>query len=82
MDGDAIEYRLVRSETPTGGARTRGDFEPSVEFSVELLRGVRNLLFSVENLFFARLTGPGRVWLNSMTASKLAQRIGQHFPGH
>lgn len=82
MDGDAIEYRLARGETLLVEPGHVAMFEPSVEFSVELLRGVRNLLFSGENLFFARLTGPGRVWLNSMTASKLAQRIGQHLPGH
>ena len=46
-----------------------------------MMKGIRNLLFSGESLFFAKLTGPGRVWLNSMTVSKVAHRVGEYLPG-
>ncbi len=55
-------------------------FEPSVEFSVELVKGFKNILFGGEGLLFATLTGPGRVWLQSMPMSKLAGAIAQYLP--
>lgn len=80
MDGDAIEYHLSAGETLLIEPGHVAMFEPGVEFNIEMVKGIRNLLFSGESMFFARLTGPGRVWLNSMTASKLAHRIGEYLP--
>lgn len=81
MDGDAVEYHLHPGETLLVEPGHVAMFEPGVEFSIEMMKGIRNLLFSGESLFFARLTGPGRVWLHSMTVSKLAHRIGEYLPG-
>ncbi|WP_309572891.1 AIM24 family protein [Deinococcus sp.] len=81
MDGDAIEYRLNPGETMLVEPGHVAMFDPSVEFSIEMMKGIRNLLFSGESLFFAKLTGPGRVWLNSMTVSKVAHRVGEYLPG-
>lgn len=80
MDGDAIEYHLNPGETLLVEPGHVAMFDPSVTFDIQMMQGMRNLLFSGENLFFARLTGPGRVWLNSMTASKLAHRISEYIP--
>lgn len=80
MDGDAIEYHLAAGETLLVEPGHVAMFEPSVDFSIEMIKGIRNLLFSGESMFFASLRGPGRVWLNSMTPSKLASRIGQYLP--
>lgn len=80
MDGDAVEYRLAAGETLLVEPGHIAMFEPSVDFGVELMKGFRNMLFSGESLFFARLRGPGRVWLNSMTVSKLAHRVGEYLP--
>lgn len=80
MDGDAIEYRLSAGESMLVEPGHVAMFDPSVDFSIEMMRGIRNLLFSGESLFFARLTGPGRVWLNSMTVSKVAHRVGEYIP--
>ena len=40
------------------------------------MRGGRNILFGGEGLFLARLRGPGKVWLQSLPLSKLANKIG------
>jgi len=46
-----------------------------VHFDVEQVGGVKSILFGGEGLFFARLTGPGHVWLQSLPFSRLAGRM-------
>lgn len=48
---------------------------PSVQYNIEFVGGFKNTLFGGEGLFFATLTGPGRVWLQSIPFSRLAGRI-------
>ena len=48
---------------------------PSVQFDIGLVPGVKTALFGGEGLFLARLTGPGRVILQTMPFSRLADRI-------
>lgn len=49
--------------------------QPSVSYDIELVPGVKTALFGGEGLFFVRLTGPGRVILQSLPFSRLADRI-------
>ena len=46
-----------------------------MDFDIEFVRGVKNWMFGGEGLFFARLRGPGRIWLQSLPISRLAGRI-------
>ena len=55
-------------------------FEPSVTYDIQVVKGIRNILFGGEGLFFVSLTGPGRVWLQTMPISKLAGAIRQFLP--
>lgn len=50
-------------------------FEPSVAYDVQFIGGFRNALFGGEGLFFATLTGPGLIYLQSLPFSRLADRI-------
>lgn len=50
-------------------------YTPGVDFDIEFVRGVKNFLFGGEGLFFARLSGPGKVWIQSLPISRLAGRI-------
>lgn len=50
-------------------------YTPSVDFDIEFVRGVKNWMFGGEGLFFARLQGPGTIWLQSLPISRLAGRI-------
>ena len=52
--------------------------QPSVNYDVQLVGGVKTALFGGEGLFFATLTGPGKVWLQSLPLSRLA---GPHLQG-
>ena len=49
--------------------------DPSVNYDIERVGGISTSLFGGEGLFFASLTGPGRVWLQTLPFSRLAERI-------
>src|SRR3954462_13767703 len=50
-------------------------FDPSVIYDIEFVGGIRTALFGGEGLFFASMTGPGRVWVQTLPFSRLADRI-------
>ena len=50
-------------------------FQPSVDYDIQLVGGVKTALFGGEGLFFATLRGPGKIWLQSLPFSRLAGRI-------
>ena len=50
-------------------------FQPTVNFDIEYVGKIKSALFGGEGLFFATLRGPGRVWLQSLPFSRLADRI-------
>jgi len=53
-------------------------YQPTIDFDIEFVRGVKNWMFGGEGLFFARMTGPGKIWLQSLPISRLAGRILQY----
>src|SRR5512137_112630 len=50
-------------------------FQPSVNFDIQYVGKIKSALFGGEGLFFATLRGPGKVWLQSLPFSRLANRI-------
>jgi len=50
-------------------------FTASVQYDIEFVGGIRNTLFGGEGVFFATLRGPGRVWIQTLPISRLAERI-------
>jgi len=57
-------------------------FQPGVDYDVQYVGGIKSALFGGEGLFFATLRGPGRVWLQSLPFSRLADRIFAAAPRH
>ncbi|HVX51399.1 MAG TPA: TIGR00266 family protein [Chitinophagaceae bacterium] len=59
-------------------------FTQSVDYNIEMVRGIKNMFFGGEGIFFATLRGPGKVWIQSLPISRLASRIIQYSPqlGH
>jgi len=47
----------------------------NVDYDIEFVKGVKTAFFGGEGLFFATLRGPGRVWIQSLPFSRLADRI-------
>ena len=56
-------------------------FQPSVAYDIQMVRGIKSAIFGGEGLFFATLQGPGRVWLQSLPLSRMANRIVAAVPG-
>jgi len=54
--------------------------DKNVSYDVEMVGGVKSAIFGGEGFFFAKLTGPGKVWLQSLPFSRLAGRIWQAAP--
>jgi uncharacterized protein (TIGR00266 family) len=50
-------------------------YTPSVNFEIQYVGKIKTAMFGGEGLFFARLTGPGTIWLQSLPFSRLASRI-------
>ena len=56
-------------------------FQPTVNYEIQYVGKIKSALFGGEGLFFATLRGPGRVWLQSLPLSRLANRIIAAVPG-
>ena len=50
-------------------------YTKDVSFDIEFVKGIKNVIFGGEGLFFAHLRGPGSVWLQTLPVSRLASRI-------
>ncbi len=57
-------------------------FDASVEYSVERVKGVKNIIWGGEGLFLATCTGPGRVWVQSLPVAELAGKLAEYMPHH
>jgi len=52
-----------------------------IEYDIQMVKGFRSMFFGGEGLFLTTLTGHGKVWIQSLPFSRLADRIIQHAPG-
>ena len=50
-------------------------YEPAVSFDIQFVGKIKTAIFGGEGLFFATLRGPGRIWLQSLPFSRMADRI-------
>jgi uncharacterized protein (AIM24 family) len=50
-------------------------YQPSVAFDIQYVGKIKSALFGGEGLFFATLRGPGKIWLQSLPLSRMADRI-------
>jgi uncharacterized protein (TIGR00266 family) len=73
--GTVIEEELAPGQTLRVDTGCLVAFEKTVDYDIQMVPGIRNKLFGGEGLFFVRLQGPGRVWLQSLPFSRLADRI-------
>src|SRR5450631_794556 len=80
LSGEVVERTLAPAERLLVHAGHVGIQEPSVQFDIQMVPGFRNILFGGEGLFLATLTGPGKVWLQSMPIMNLAEEIGRYLP--
>lgn len=75
LGGESVMYDLRPGETLQVHPGHIGMFEDSINFDITLLPGIKNKLFGGDGIFIARLTGPGKVWLQSMSVANLAHAL-------
>lgn len=80
IDGDAIEMNLAPGEVIKIDTGNLVGFEDTVRYEVEFVKGLGNVLFGGEGLFLTKLTGPGKVVLQTMNMNEFALRVGSFIP--
>lgn len=80
IDGEVIERKLEPGEKIYIDSGHIAAMDESVDFDIERVKGAKNMLFGGEGLFLATITGPGRVWIQTMPISKLAEAIIPYIP--
>ena len=78
--GEITEYDLKEGQTLKIDPGYLGAFEPTVKYDIERIKGVKNMLFGGEGIFLATVTGPGKVWLQSMPLANIAAKIARYVP--
>jgi uncharacterized protein (TIGR00266 family) len=78
--GTIRELDLAPGETLRVDTGCLVALQPSVNYDIQFVGKVKTALFGGEGIFFATLTGPGRVWLQSLPLSRLADRIYKAAP--
>lgn len=73
--GTIVEKDLVAGETLRVDTGCLVAFNESVDYDIKFIGGFQNALFGGEGLFLATLTGPGKVYLQSLPFSRLADRV-------
>ncbi|MBE6539829.1 MAG: TIGR00266 family protein [Ruminococcaceae bacterium] len=75
IDGDLAEKELAPGEKLVLSTGNVAAFEASVHMEIQRVQGVKNVLFGGEGLFLTVLTGPGKVWLQTMPIVSIAGAI-------
>lgn len=80
IDGELIEYELQAGQQIVVDTSNVAGFTPSVQMEIRQVPGMKNMLLGGEGIFNTVLTGPGRVWLQTMPISNVAMSIRPYIP--
>jgi uncharacterized protein (AIM24 family) len=78
--GEMREYDLKPGQVMRVDPGHIALYEPTVKYDISRVKGVTNILFGGEGLFLATLTGPGKIWLQSLPLSNLAGKLARYLP--
>lgn len=91
LEGDGLAFvhsgGYVIEKTLTVGELLKIDtgclvaFTTDVDYDIQFVKGVKNVIFGGEGMFYASLRGPGKVWIQSLPISRLASRIMSYGSG-
>jgi uncharacterized protein (TIGR00266 family) len=73
--GTIIEKELLAGERLRVDTGCLVGFQPSVDYDIQFVGGIKNSLFGGEGFFYAQLSGPGKVYIQSLPFSRLADKI-------
>ena len=80
LSGEVVVKDLRPGETLRVHPGHVGAFQSSVAFQITRVPGIKNMIFGGDGIFLAALTGPGRVWLQTLPISRLAHQLMEYMP--
>ena len=80
LSGELVVRDLLPGETLRVHPGHVGAFQSSVSFQITTVPGIKNMIFGGDGIFLASLTGPGRIWLQTLPISKLAHALSEYMP--
>lgn len=80
VSGEITEYTLKEGQTLKIDQSHLAMMDPTVTFDITRVKGLKNIFFSGEGLFLSTLTGPGKVWLQSMPFANFVGKIASRIP--
>jgi uncharacterized protein (AIM24 family) len=80
LSGELVIKDLAPGETLRVHPGHVGAFQSSISFQIQRVPGIKNMIFGGDGVFLAALTGPGRVWLQTLPISRLAHQIQEYLP--
>jgi uncharacterized protein (TIGR00266 family) len=76
IDGSVVEYELLPGQTMLIDTGYLAMMEETVSMDIEMVHGAKNVFLGGEGLFNTRVTGPGRVWIQTMPINKILNLLG------
>ncbi len=80
IDGECVEKDLAAGEKISVETGSVGAFEESIDFNIERVKGIKNMFLGGEGMFLTTLTGPGKVWLQTMPIQSMTAELFQYLP--
>ncbi len=80
FDGSVVEYELKPGQKIVVDTGNLAAMSASCQMDIQTVPGVKNMLFGGEGLFHTVITGPGRVWLQTMPIGAVAEALRPYFP--
>jgi uncharacterized protein (TIGR00266 family) len=78
LGGEIVSHELAPGESLLVHPGHVGMFEEIVSFDITMISGISNALFGGDGLFLVQLTGPGRIWLQTLTMPNLAHALSPY----
>ena len=80
FDGSVVEYELKPGQKIIVDTGNLAAMSATCQMDIQTVPGVKNMLFGGEGIFNTVITGPGRVWLQTMPISSVAEALRPYFP--
>ena len=80
IDGSVVTYDLAAGQSMLLDTGHLAAMDSTVSIEIETVKGIGNKLFGGEGFFNTRVTGPGRIWLQTMPISSVASAIIPYIP--
>lgn len=80
IDGSIVDYQLAAGQTMLIDNGYLAMMDASVTMDIQTVKGLKNKLLGGEGFFLTKVTGPGRVWIQTMPISSVAKSLAPFSP--